>query len=169
MNNLQSSNFSNGTYILLPRKCRNSLVLSIPKKIDNQTQLYNIFQKTLEEAHNDFKIYVIGVNYTDDELYKLQNSNINNITTNTNNIINDNTDNRENNKKYIYDIVYFMVPKQLIIQLENMGACCLKFYIGYSEDTSEYKILTGAPTLDMVSMHDYGGLYRPYSYITNIS
>lgn len=169
MNNLQSTNFSNGAYILLPRKCRNSLTLSIPKKIDKKTEIYNIFQKTLEQAHNDFKIYIIGINDTDDELYKLQNNNTNNI--NNTNIMNEIIDdNRE--KKYIsytYDIVYFMVPKELIIQLENMGACCLKFYIGYSENTSEYKILTGQPTYDMVSMHNYEGLFRPYSHIANIS
>lgn len=130
--------YSKKIICLLPKPCRQIIQLTIPKKIDNQDKLYGMFTEALEKNYWNSKIYVVSV------------------------ILDPNAN------SYAYNIVYFIVPKELVHQFDNTGAYQVSYYIGHSENVTEYKISDTPPTFDKVCC-TIEGQHLPFSWIALIS
>jgi len=130
--------YSKKIICLLPKQCRHTIQLTIPKKIENQDKLYEMFTLALEKNYMNSKIYVVSV------------------------ILD------PNSNEYAYNIIYFIVPKELVHQFENTGAFQVSYYIGHSDNITEYKITDTPPTIDMICC-TVDGQHLPFSYIALIS
>lgn len=138
--------YSKRIICLLPKQCRQIIQLTIPKKIDNQDKLYEMFNLALEKTYWSSKIYIVSV--------KLDN--------------NSDNSNNSNNNSYAYNIVYFIVPKELVHQFENTGAYLISYYIGHSDNITEYQISDNPPTLDMICATE-NNVHLPFSWPALIS
>ena len=136
---------------LLPKTCREVLKVSLKKKIENQDMLFNIFSESIQCQYSTSKIYILSIRCITDETYLLENK-----CTQVNN-------------NYIYHIIFISVPKDLIYKLENENIHCIKYYIGKSNNSTEFKILNEAPHLNMLSTGDSDGNYLPFSWLVNMS
>lgn len=161
--NLQNTNMLGSLYhqvyslfkdvvCLVPEYCRRTITITIPKKIENQEILYNSFTDSLQSQYSNFKVYVMSIRCNHDELYQLEMG-----------ISGDDI----NDKQYAYDIVYLIIPKELIYKFENENIHCIKYYVGTSKNNSEFKILNKAPTLDMISASE-NDKPLPYSWRANM-
>lgn len=137
---------------LLPNACRNELTISLPREINDQEVLFKTFTTSLETQYKTMKIYILSIRRHSDKLYQLEM-----------NIVSKNTD-----KQYYYDIVYIIIPKELIAKFENESINHIKFYIGKSKNTKEFVILDQAPTLDMISTKNSEGINRPFACEINL-
>ena len=138
---------------LLPQTCRKITSVTLPKKIDNNDVLYKTFSEAIQMQYNTSKTYIMSIRGRFENLYKLE-LGISEV--------------EDNSKEYIYDIVFIIVPKELIYKLEREGVHCVKYYVGKSENSREVKILNEAPTLDMISTKD-SNISVPFSFRVNIS
>lgn len=162
--NLQNTNMLGSLYhqvyslfkdvvCLVPEYCRRTITITIPKKIENQEILYNSFTDSLQSQYSNFKVYVMSIRCNHDELYQLEMG-----------ISKDDV----NDKQYSYDIVYLIIPKELIYRFESEHINCIKYYVGTSKNNSEFKILNKAPTQDMISAYE-NDKPLPFSWRVNMS
>ena len=138
---------------LVPQNSRRSVRITIPKKIENQEILYNSFTDSLQSQYSNCKVYIMSIRCNHDELYQLEMG-----------ISKDDV----NDKQYSYDIVYLIIPKELIYRFESENINCIKYYIGTSKNNTEFKILNKAPTLDMISAYE-NHKPLPFSWRVNMS
>ena len=138
---------------LVPQDSRRSITITIPKKIENQEILYNSFTDSLQSQYSNFKVYVMSIRCNHDELYQLEMG-----------ISRDDI----NDKQYAYDIVYLIIPKELIYKFESEHINCIKYYVGTSKNNSEFIILDKPPTLDMISVYE-NDKPLPFSWRVNMS
>lgn len=138
---------------LLPNACREEITVSLPRAIEDQDLLFKTFSESIQLQYTKMKIYVLSIRAQSDKLYQIEM-----------NIISKN-----NNKQYFYDIVYIMVPKELIYKFENESINHIIFYIGKSKNNNEFKILDKSPTLDMISTENIHGIPLPFSWGINLS
>ena len=138
---------------LVPKDCRRCITITVPKKIENQEILYNSFTDSLQLQYSNFKVYVMSIRFNHDELYQLEMG-----------ISKDDV----NDKQYSYDIVYLIIPKELIYRFESEHINCIKYYVGTSKNNSEFKILNKAPTQDMISAYE-NDKPLPFSWRVNMS
>lgn len=128
---------------LLPKPCREVLNVSLKKKIENRDMLYKVFSDSIQSQYSTSKTYILSIISITDEKWVHEN--------------------------YIYNIVFIAVPKDLIYKLENENIHTIKYYIGKSNNSTEFKILNEAPHLNMLSTGDSDGNYLPFSWLVNIS
>ena len=140
---------------LLPYMCRQELIITIPKEIKDQDALNQMFTESIQGQYPNHKIYMMSIRCTKDILYKLEN----NIT----------IDNSTKPKEIKYHIIYLIIPKELLSNLETNNISSIAFYVGKSENQNEYKIIDKAPTLDMISTENNNGKKLPFSLIAIIS
>tara|TARA_A100001011_G_scaffold311667_1_gene328799 strand:- start:5522 stop:6037 length:516 start_codon:yes stop_codon:yes gene_type:complete len=138
---------------LLPNACREQITVSLPREIHDLDLLFKTFSESLQLQYTKMKIYVLSIRAQSDKLYQLEM-----------NIVSKNDD-----KQYYYDIVYIMVPKELIYKFENEGINHIIFYIGKSKNKNEFKILNGTPSLDIISTENSQGTPLPFSWGINLS
>lgn len=139
---------------LLPETCRKILTITLPKKIENNELLYKTFSESVQLQFNTSKSYIMSIRGRFENLYKLE-LGISEV--------------EDNSKEYIYDIVFIIVPKELIYKLENEGVHCIKYFVGKSQNSKEFKILDRIPTLDMISTTTDNNIKVPFSFRVNIS
>ena len=144
--------------VLLPETYRKILKLSLPKKIEDKDVLYKTISESIQLQYNSSKIYILSIIKEFDEIYK----------------IDIDSSNSESNKKkvYYYNIIYIIVPKDLIYKLENEGINSIKYYIVKSDTTggqTQIKFSNRLPSLDMISTMGENNMYLPFSWRVNIS
>ena len=128
---------------LLPKTCREVLKVSLKKKIENRDTLYKIFSESIQCQYSTSKIYILSIICITDEKWVHEN--------------------------YIYHIIFISVPRDLIYKLENENIHSIKYYIGKSNNSTEFTILNNVPDLNMLSTSDSDGNYLPFSWLVNIS
>lgn len=128
---------------LLPKTCREVLKVSLKKKIENRDTLYKIFSESIQCQYSTSKIYILSIICITDEKWVHEN--------------------------YIYHIIFISVPRDLIYKLENENIHSIKYYIGKSNNSTEFTILNKVPDLNMLSTSDSDGNYLPFSWLVNIS
>jgi len=138
---------------LLPQQSRQSTFVTIPKKIDNKDILHNMFTQSIQIQYPNHKIYIISIRCTHDKLYKLEYG----------------EEDSMQESKYHYNIIYLIIPKDLIIQFESNGICRVGFYVGKSNNPNEYKILDKPPLINIISTEDKKGRKLPFSVVVNLS
>ena len=138
---------------LLPEQSRQSTFVTIPRKIDDQDILHNMFTQSIQLQYPNHKIYIMSIRCTHDELYKLEYG----------------EEDSMQESKYHYNIIYLIIPKDLIIQFESNGICRVGFYVGKSSNPNEYKILDKPPLINIISTEDKKGRMLPFSLVANLS
>ena len=138
---------------LLPEQSRQSTFVTIPTSITDQDALYSIFTQSIQLQYPNHKIYIMSIRCTQDELYKLEYGE---------------EDSMHESKNH-YNIIYLIIPKKLISQLESNGICRVGFYVSNSTDANEYKILDNPPLINMISTEDKKGKKLPFSLVANLS
>ena len=138
---------------LLPNTSRKLIKVGLPKKIENMDILYKTFSESIESQYNTSKIYMMSIRGTFDKMYQLE-LGISDVP--------------DNSKQYYYDIVFIIVPKELIYKLENEGVHCIKYYVGKSQNSADFKILDSIPPLNMISTTD-NMMHLPFSWRVNLS
>ena len=68
----------------------------------------------------------------------------------------------ETNATTSYKIVFLKVLKELVNGLYLSGVRTANFYVGYSENTKEYPLLTGPPEDDKIAKCDRENVNIPY-------
>ncbi len=138
---------------LVPEQCRQSVFVTIPKVINNQDTLYEMFTKSIQGQYPNHKIYIMSVRCTHDKLYKLEYG----------------EEDCMNEQNGHYNIIYLIIPKDLIRNFELNSMCRIAFYVGKSNNQNEYKILDNPPLIDIISTEDKKGRMLPFSYGINLS
>ena len=127
--------------------------VKIPKVIKDQDTLYDMFNKSIQGQYPNHKIYIMSVRCTHDELYKLEYGEEDSM--------------HEQNSHY--NIIYLIIPKDLIRNFELNSMCRVAFYVGKSNNQNEYKILDNSPQLNIISTEDKKGRMLPFTYVINLS
>ena len=122
---------------LLPRNCRQSLGISIPQDIPTERFL-PIIEKSLQQQTPTNNIWVISIK---------QDINITNLET-----------------KYVYNVLYLSISKQLTDKLRACRIIKAKFYIGLSENENEYPILDSIPLSSHLATRNREGISCPYQF-----
>lgn len=138
---------------LLPEQCRQSTFVTIPREINDQDTLHNMFKQSIQLQYPNHKIYIMSIRCTHDELYKLEYGEQDSMQ----------------ESKYHYNILYLIIPKDLIIKFESNSICRVGFYVGKSNNPNEFKILDNAPLINMISTEDKKGRMLPFSLVVNLS
>ena len=122
---------------LLPRNCRKFTDITIPKFISNE-EFLPVIEESLREQMPSANIWVVSIDQKDEPGGEGQDT------------------------KYIYNVVHFVVPKHLTENLKAAGITNIKFYIGLSENESEYPILNGLPHRSQIATHNRKGDLLPH-------
>ena len=138
---------------LVPEQCRQSVFVTIPRVIKDQDALYDMFTKSIQGQYPNHKIYLMSVRCTHDELYKLEYG----------------EEDGMHEQSSHYNIIYLIIPKDLIRNFELNSMCRVAFYVSKSNNQNEYKILDNSPQLNIISTEDKKGRMLPFSYIINLS
>lgn len=119
-------------HCLLPRMCRESLIITVPLIISKE-KLTNTITKTLEESMPTSSIFILCINK---------------IT--------------ETNDTNSYNIVFLNIHKELINKLYLAGIKIANFYVGYSENNKEYPLLSEPPHDDKIAKCNRENVAMPY-------
>lgn len=138
---------------LLPEQSRQSTFVTIPRNIDDKDILHNMFKQSIQLQYPNHKIYIMSIRCTHDELYKLEYG----------------EEDSMQESKYHYNIIYLIIPKDLIIKFESNDIYRVGFYVGKSSNPNEYKILDKQPLIDIISTEDKKGRMLPFSLVANLS
>lgn len=130
-------------FCLIPSNWRHVFVLSLPKQIPDQDNLYKVVKQALQMQFANSKVYIMSVSLVPESPKSNQNS-------------------------FSYQVIFLQIPKELINKLEIADMCNVNFYVG-NFNTSEAKILNIAPTLDMINTKDEYGNYIPFCHGVHLS
>ena len=119
-------------HCLLPRMCRESIIITLPSTISKE-KLSNAITKTLEESMPTSSIFILCMNK---------------IT--------------ETNDTNSYNIVFLNIYKQLINKLYLAGIKIVNFYVGYSENNKEYPLLSDPPHDEKIAKCNRENITMPY-------
>ena len=126
-------------HILLPRNCRNGIVISVPSHIPYETMCSSILsslQNTMESSY----IEILNISVLESEI--------------------------DDPDKTIYRVTFLKIPNVLISKLIESGIKKCIFYVGLIENNKEFPVLDGAPPINKLATTNREGV--PTKYNSNI-
>ena len=121
-------------YILLPRKNRLTIVISIPDKIEINLAIKSI-NSSLQKTYDNSLVSILESKHID-------HNNIDNVNE--------------------FKVIFLIIPNELIDKLKKIGCQSFQAFIGFSEDQTEYKLINKEPDDKDIAFENYDNQKCPF-------
>ena len=135
-------NLNNFCSVLLPRKNRKAIGLSIPDEVDIDLSIRSI-NTSLQSVYKNSLISILESKF-----------------------IGNNSKESLNN----YEVIFLVIPNEFINKLKTFGYKSFQAFVGFDENQEEYKILNNEPDDHEIAFKNLEGILSPFkSCIYNLN